>query len=344
MVSLFSTLLYICIDQTVIAEIGICVMQICMNWESVSFDWNRARAFLATAEEGSLSAAARALAQTQPTLSRQVAALEEELGVSLFERVGRSLSLTQSGLELLDHFRAMGDAANRVSLAASGQSQAIEGQVSITATHVMATYFLPAMLKQLREVAPGIEVEIVASNEVRDLMRREADIAIRHVRPEQPDLIAKLVRETSAHFYASTDYLDKHGRPATVGDMSDAEFIGFEHTESMIPFLNALGLSLTRRNFKLATNSGTAIIELVKQGLGITVLVRDVAALIPGLEQVMPELAPIPVPIWLVTHRELNTSRRIRLVFDLLAEAFHKAGGGSRTGASDIRGHRADGG
>ena len=103
----------------------------------------------------------------------------------------------------------MGDAASRISLTASGQSQAIEGQVSITATNMMATYHLPAVLKQLREVAPEIEIEVVASNDVRDLRRREADIAIRHVRPEQPDLIAKLVKETTGHLYATTDYLDR---------------------------------------------------------------------------------------------------------------------------------------
>jgi len=292
-----------------------------MNWSSVSFDWNQARAFLATAEEGSLSAAARALGQTQPTLSRQVAALEEDLGVTLFERVGRSLSLTQSGVELLDHFRAMGNAASRVSLAASGQSQAIEGHVSITATNVMATYHLPTMLKRLRAIAPGIEVEVVASNEVHDLRRREADIAIRHVRPEQPDLIARLVRETTAHLYASTEYLDTYGRPKTASDISDAAFIGFERPESLLSFLNALGLSLTGRNFKISTASGTMMHELVKHGLGIGVLAKDTAEMTPGLEMVLLELDPIPVPIWLVTHRELHTSRRIRLVFDFLAEA-----------------------
>jgi DNA-binding transcriptional LysR family regulator len=292
-----------------------------MNWQSVSFDWNRARAFLATAEEGSLSAAARALGQTQPTLSRQVAALEDDLGVTLFERVGRSLSLTQSGVELLDHFRAMGDAASRISLAASGQSQAIEGHVRITATNVMATYHLPAVLKRIRETAPGIEIDVVASNEVRDLTRREADIAIRHGRPTQPNLIARRVRESSAHLYASTEYLDTHGRPRTASDLSDADFIGFDDPERLIPTLNALGLSLTRRNFKLTTASGTLIIALVQQGLGICVLVKETAALLPGLEPVLPELDPIPVPIWLTTHRELHTSRRIRLVFDLLADA-----------------------
>jgi len=202
-------------------------MHIRMNWQAVSFDWNQARAFLATAEEGSLSAAARALGQTQPTLGRQVAALEDHLGVTLFERVGRSLSLTQSGLELLDHFRAMGDAASRVSLTASGQSQTIEGHVSITASDVMSAYFLPPILKQLRDVAPGIDVEVIASNDFRDLLRREADIAIRHVRPEQPDLIARLVTEASAQLYASSEYLDRYGRPETASDLSDAVFIGF---------------------------------------------------------------------------------------------------------------------
>ena len=288
----------------------------------MSFDWNQARAFLATAEEGSLSAAARAIGQTQPTLSRQVAALEQDLGVTLFERVGRSLSLTQSGLELLEHFRAMGDAANRISLTASGQSQAIEGRVSITATDVTATFHLPPVLKKIREVAPGIEIEIVASNEIRDLTRREADIAIRHARPEQPDLIAKLIGESTGHFYASTGYLEEHGRPKTVRDLANAVFIGPDDVERMLPALNRLGLSLTRNSFKLTTGSGPVIIELVKQGLGVSVLTKEMAAQIPNVEQILPDLDPFPVPIWLVTHRELHTSRRIRLVFDLLAESF----------------------
>ena len=292
-----------------------------MNWQNVAFDWNQARAFFVTAEEGTLSAAARALGLTQPTLGRQVAALEKDLGVVLFERVGRSLSLTQAGLELLEHARTMGEAAAHISLAASGQSQSIEGKVSITATNVMATYHLPPVLKRLREMAPAIEIEIVASNEVRDLQRREADIAIRHGRPEQPDLIAKLVGETSAHLYATKEYLEKIGRPESPSDLAGADFIGFEHPERLLPALQGLGLPVNRENFKLVSASGTVIIEMAKQGLGIVPLIRYDADLIPELEPVLPELDPIPVPIWLVTHRELHSSRRIRLVFDLLAEA-----------------------
>ena len=292
-----------------------------MKWQNVSFDWNQAKAFLATAEEGSLSAAARALRLTQPTVGRQVTALEEALGVVLFDRVGRSLSLTPSGLELLDHVRAMGEAAGLVSLSASGQSQSIEGQVCITASEMMSSYYLPAVVARLREMAPEIEVEILASNAIQDLRRREADIAIRHVRPEQPDLIARLIRETTAHLYASTSYLDRYGRPERPEDLADATFIGFDNPERAIAFLNALGLSLTRRNFRIVTNSGFAGWEMVKLGLGVGAMEKELADVTPGVEVLIPEQVSIPVPFWLTTHRELHTSRRIRLVFDLLAEA-----------------------
>lgn len=291
-----------------------------MNWNSVSFDWNQARAFLATAEEGSLSAAARALGQTQPTLSRQVAALEEELDVVLFERIGRTLALTPSGQELLDHVRAMGEAAGRISLTASGQSQSIEGQVCISASDAMAAYFLPGVLKRLRKMAPKIEIEVVASNALSDLRRREADIAIRHVRPEQPDLIAKLVRETCGRLYASREYLEEHGRPSKPEDLSNSDFIGFSQNDRLIAALNGMGLSLTRRNFMVSSESGIVGWEMVKQGLGIGIMAKEIADLTPGIECVLPDLPPVTFPIWLTTHRELRSSARIRLVFDLLDE------------------------
>lgn len=292
-----------------------------MNWATIAFDWNQVRAFLATVEEGSLSAAAKALRLTQPTLGRQVSALEDALGVALFERIGRSLVLTPSGLDLLEHVRDMGEAASRISLAASGRSQAIEGQVSITASDAVAAYVLPPILRRVREEAPGIKVEVVASNALRDLRRREADIAIRHVRPDQPDLIARLVRETSAHLYAAPTYLDAVGTPRVPGDVSGFDFVGFETGDRLLSGLNALGLSLTARNFRLVSDSGVAAWEMVKQGLGVGVMMREVADVTPEVEQILPGLDPIPVPVWLATHRELHTSRRIRLVYDLLAEA-----------------------
>lgn len=295
-----------------------------MDWRSVNFDWNQARAFLVTAEEGTLSAAARALGLTQPTLGRQVAALEEKLHVTLFERVGKSLTLTRSGLELLDHVREMGEAAGRLSLTASGQSQAVEGQVCITASDATAAYLLPPVLKRIREIAPGIEIEVAPSNALRDLRRREADIAIRHVRPDQPDIVAKLIRETSAHLYAASAYLERYGRPKVARDLDDAHFIGFDRSDRLLSGLNARGLALTKANFRLVSDSSVTAWEMVKQGLGIGIMAKDIADITPEVECVLPDLEPFPVPVWLATHRELRTSRRIRLVFDILAEALYR--------------------
>ena len=292
-----------------------------MDWKTVTFDWKQARAFLVTAEEGTLSGAARALGLTQPTLGRQVAALEESLGITLFERVGKSLALTDTGRELLGHVRMMGDAAGRLSLTAFGQSQAIEGKVRITATDATSTYRLPSILKIIRDAAPGIEIEVISSNSLRDLRRREADIAIRHVRPDEPNLIAKLVRETSAHLYASSIYLDSFGRPDSVEDLTDAVFVGFEEPERMLPALAEIGLHLRRDQFRVTTDNGVAMYEMMRQGLGIGFMPKYDAVEILGLEPVLPELPPIPVPVWLTAHSEIHTSPRIRLVFDILAKA-----------------------
>jgi len=294
-------------------------MQKCMNWQAISFDWNRVRAFLATAEEGSFSAAARALGQTQPTLGRQVAALEDELGVTLFERVGRSLALTDAGVELIEHVRTMGEAASRISLTASGQSQAIEGRVRITASDVLSAYQLPPFLARLREIAPLLEIDVVAANDIRDLQRREADIAIRHVRPEQPDLIARLVKEATAHFYAARSYLERRGQPDSIESLTEHDFIGFGDPSRMIEHLRPLGITLSKDNFRLSSESGVVAWEMVRHGLGLTVMSDELGAATPGVERILPDMEPIVFPIWLTTHRELHTSRRIRLVFDELA-------------------------
>jgi DNA-binding transcriptional LysR family regulator len=290
-----------------------------MDWRAVKFDWNRARAFLVTAEEGSLSAAARALGMAQPTLGRQVAALEDELGVVLFERAGRGLTLTPSGLDLLDHVRAMGDAAGRVSLAAGGQAHSIEGSICITASEIYSAFLLPPIVAKLRGLAPGIEVEIVASNAAVDLRRREADIAIRSFRPTQPDLIARKLRDDRARLYASDGYLDRIGPIAAPQDLNRADFIAFDTTHMMIDGLNALGLDLTRKNFPVLTSSHLVQWELVKQGVGIGVFPEAIGDAEPRVRRALPGLAPLTFPIWLTTHRELNTSRRVRMVFDLLA-------------------------
>lgn len=291
-----------------------------MDWRTVRFDWNRARAFLVTAEEGSLSAAARALGMAQPTLSRQVDALEQELDVLLFDRVGRRLVLTEAGLDLLEHARTMGEAANRLSLAASGASQNLEGSVVITASDVFSAHLLPPVLAELRRTHPGIDVELVATNDARDLLRREADIALRNFRPSHPDLVAKKLGDMGGRLYATPSCLDAIGRPAAPADFAGADFIGFDRTEAFIDHLRPLGFELSQRNFPFVCENLLVSWSFVKEGLGIGVMSDVVGDADPDVERACPDLAPMVFPVWLVSHRELHTSRRVRVVFDLLAE------------------------
>ncbi|MEQ8901365.1 MAG: LysR family transcriptional regulator [Roseovarius sp.] len=293
-----------------------------MNWPAMHFDWNQIRAFLATVEEGSLSAAARALGQSQPTLSRQISALEADLGIALFERVGRGLEITPSGLDLVEHVRAMGDAATRISLAASGRNHAIAGKVRITASDALAAHVLPPALAHIRAKAPGIELEIVATNALSDLRRREADIALRHQRPTEPDLIARLIHTSRASLYAAPSYLARIGTPVTAQDLADADFIGFDGSDRLLDGLTAIGIPATQASFPLKSESGTVAWEMVRKGLGIGVMMDEVAAACPDVMRVLPDLPGFEIPVWLTTHRELHTSRRIRLVYDALAATF----------------------
>ncbi|KPA21686.1 HTH-type transcriptional regulator TfdS [Shimia sp. SK013] len=299
-------------------------MHICMDWRSVKFDWNKARAFLVTAEEGSLSAAARALGMAQPTLGRQVDGLEQELGIVLFERVGRGLTLTPSGLELLEHVRDMGEAAGRVSMTALGQSQALEGTICISASETYAAVLLPPIIAKLRIIEPGIQVEIVVANHVSDLRRREADIAIRNFRPTEPDLIAKKIGDADAILYATPDYIEKIGNPTKPYDLRHADFVNMDHGGMMIKGLNTLGLGLTEANFPLLTESYLVMWELVRQGAAIGILDAHIGDADPVVRRVLPDLEPLVFPIWLVSHRELTTSRRIRRVYDFLAEELRR--------------------
>lgn len=283
-------------------------------------DWNQLRAFLETAQTGSLSAAARKLGLTQPTLSRQVAAIEKRLGVTLFERVGKTMALTTTGLDLLEHARAMGAAADALGLAASGRSQAVGGVVSVSASDAVAAYLLPPLVRRLREQEPGIAIEVIASNALSDLLRREADIAIRHVKPEQPELIARLVREATAGFYASEDWVRTHGHPRTAAEAPSLPFVGADRTGQYLAYLQAHGLSVTEANFSSYAEHSVAHWALVQQGLGIGAMMDEIARGTPGIVRVLDEVPPVRFPVWLVSHRELRTARRIRVVFEALAE------------------------
>ena len=282
-------------------------------------DWNHIRAFHATAVAGSLSAAARHLGLTQPTLSRQVVALEADLGVTLFERRGRKLVLNQTGMELVDHIRIMGDAADTLVLAASGRVQEIGGRVCISATDIVAAYILPEIVARIRSEFPQITIAIVASNEISDLHRREADIAVRNVRPDRPGLVGRHIRDLEAGFYASEDWVGRHGLPKRPADLANANLMGFEdpHFSS---YLREIGIPIATEDLRIVSEAVVVIWEMAKRGMGVALMMRKVAERTPGVVNLLPDMAPIPVPIWLVTHQELQSSPRIRLVQAIVAE------------------------
>ena len=290
-----------------------------MDRRAIKFDWNRARAFLVTAEEGSLSAAARALDMTQPTVGRQVSALEAELGDSLFERTNSGLVLTQSGADLMAQVKAMGDAATNLSRLASGHAETVEGSVCISATEMIAAFVLPPIIAKLRNQWPKIEIEIIASSDTSDLSRREADIAIRNYRPKQQELIAKRVQNTLGHLYASKRYLKNIEHRQSPQDLNNAVFLGVDRSNRVILYLNKFGFDLNSSNFPLIVANHLVQWEMVKHGSGIGFMMADIGDAEPLVERVLPTFPVFETETWLVAHRELKTSRRLRVVFDYLA-------------------------
>lgn len=293
-----------------------------MDWKHLQFDWNRARAFLVVAEEGSLSAAGRALNMSQPTLGRQISALESELKVSLFERVPKGLILTQAGLRLYEYVQKMAEAANEFSLAAQGQSEEVSGQVSISLTELDAFYTLPPLMARFREHMPNIQLEVVVSNDLSDLKRREADIAIRYQRPTQPDLITKKLGEEVVHLYGQTDYVSEFNdlRPEEVENL---RLLGFEQSSQMKTLLNGMGWPVEEKHFTVICKNQLVQIEMMKQGGVLAFLPDHIAAhfkdLVPAFKA---QFEPIRLDAWLVCHRELHTNRKVRMVFDFLADNF----------------------
>lgn len=293
-----------------------------MDWRSLQFDWNHARAFLVTVDKGTHSAAARALGMSQPTLGRQVAALEQELGMALFERNGQKLALTPAGALLVEHARAMGEAAVELSLVASGHSDSIAGRICISATEAMAMMVLPALMKKLKRRYPSMVVDIIASNNTSDLKRREADIAIRSYRPTQPDLIARKLADISASLYATPEYLQTLPNPLTLDSLADARFVGFNggDNQNYINSLSDYGLHIGEENFSVNADSHLVHWELTKQGLGIGVMPTTIGDVEPAVVRVIPQRSFYKGELWLVSHRELRMNTRVRAVFDFLGE------------------------
>ncbi|MDX8479341.1 LysR family transcriptional regulator [Mesorhizobium sp. VK24D] len=301
------------------------------------FDWNLIKGFVAVAETGSLSAAARRLAASQPTLGRHIAELEQALGVTLFRRGRRGYELTEAGSALYERGRAVAEQANAFSLLALGSVEAIEGTVRIAASEVVAACVLPEMTARLGEEEPGIEVEIVASNQVENLLRRDADIAIRMVRPAQNELVARKVTDIALCLCAAKSYLERRGWPETPTDLADHALIGFDRSDEIIRSFTAYGIPVGRGHFRFRTDNQIVMWQAVRTGNGIGIGQEPLADRDPDLEKLLPEV-PLPnLPVWLAMHRDVRTSMRIRRVADFLHEELRRYSAGAGSAANSAR-------
>lgn len=293
------------------------------------FDWNLIKSFVAVAETGSLSGAARRLAASQPTLGRHVAELEAALGVTLFRRGRRGYELTEAGSTLYERGRAVSEQANAFSLLALGSVEAIEGTVRIAASEVVAAFVLPGMMARLGVEEPAIEVEVVASNQVENLLRRDADIAIRMVRPAQNELVARKVTDIPLCLCAASSYLEKRGRPEKPSDLADHALVGFDRSDEIIRGFTSFGIPVGRSHFRFRTDNQIVLWEAVRTGNGIGIGQEPLADADPGLEKLFPEV-PLPnLPVWLAMHRDVRTSMRIRRVADFLHEELKRYSAGA---------------
>jgi len=290
-----------------------------------NFDWRLVRSFLAALDQGSLLGAARVLSASQPTIGRHIAELEAQLGVSLFERTGRGLLPTGTALQLAESARAMDNAANELARNVSGLEPGISGTVRITASQPVACFVLPSILAQMRLALPDIQVELVASNAVSNLLRREADIALRMVQPDQASLVVKRIAKVTLGTYAHRDYLRRRGTPKQPQDLLNHELVGSDRDEAILKGMAGFGLPVTREAFAFRCDDLIAYWEAVRAGLGIGFIADYLAATDKDVVAVLPMIKVPPLPIWLTVHREIRTSRRIRAVYDFLSQAVPKA-------------------
>jgi DNA-binding transcriptional LysR family regulator len=294
-------------------------------FDPATIDWNLLRAFVTVVEQGSLTRAAERLGSSQPTLSRQIAALEALAGVPLFERAARRLRPTAQAEALAEPARRMLAAAQAVALAAAGQRRGLAGTVRLTASEVVSTAVLPAMLVALARAHPEIEVELVASDRLDNLLEREADIAVRMVQPTQGALITRHLADWPLGFYAHRDYL-AHAGPVDETNMAAHRWLGFDQSPLLIEGFRGAGVMVDRHFFGFRCDHQVVNLHALRAGLGIGIAMQPLAGRDRALLRVLPGL-PLPaLPVWLTAHRELRASRRLRLVFDHLAQALQAWG------------------
>jgi DNA-binding transcriptional LysR family regulator len=292
-----------------------------MDGPNTSPDWTLLQSFAAVARHGSLSAAARALGHSQPTIGRHIKSLETSLGMELFTRQSRGFALTGSGASLLQYAEEMADAAARFSLVAGGQSGDLSGTVRITASAVVSFYLLPPILAELRQAFPEISIDLVPSNISENLLFRDADIAIRMFRPTQPDLITRHIADLPMSLYGARCYFAHWPLPETIAEFMALDFVGYDRDTLILHTMNGMGLPVDRDFFTTRCDDQLAYWQLIRAGCGVGASMDIIAADDPEMLRLELPLTLPALPMWLTAPQALHTAPRIRVVWDHLARA-----------------------
>lgn len=286
--------------------------------------WDLYRSFLGVLETGSLSGAARALGLTQPTLGRHIDALETAIGLSLFTRSQSGFIPTDAALALRPYALTLESTATALLRAASGHGEGVRGTVRVSASEVVGVEVLPPILAALRAMHPELVIELTLSSRVEDLLRREADIAVRMVRPSQDALIARRVGKIEVGMFARRDYLARHGSPTGWDDLHRHAVIGYDTETAFIRHARSTLTAFSRDNFALRTDSDLAQLAAIRAGFGVGMCQVRIAERDPALVRLMPDAFDLHLDTWIAMHEDLRDSPRCRATFAALVAGLER--------------------
>lgn len=289
-----------------------------------NFDWQWWQYFLAIAEQGSLSKAAEVLGVSQPTLSRQLLAMETKLAQSLFNRSTQGLTLTAFGAELLEECQQMQNSAERLQRLAQGKAQNLTGRIRLSVNEMIAHYYLPMLLPDFMDSYPELSVEIDVSNRASSLDKRDADVAIRMFPPTQLDLIARRLFDLPLGFYASRGYLEKHGTPESPEQLFQHRLLGYDRDKQFEDGARQMNWALKNEDFRFRTDFMPLHLEVARCGGGIVATHQTLCESV-GLVPVNIGIELPKLPIYLVCHRDVQHNKAIRVLMDFLSEHLEMA-------------------
>ncbi len=279
--------------------------------------WDFYRTFLAVLEHGSLSAAARDLGLTQPTVGRHIDALEQSVGAELFTRSQQGLLPTDAALVLKPYAETLASTTAALLRAATGARDKVSGTVRISASEVIGTEVLPSILAGLQAQYPELIVELSASDIVEDLLQREADIAVRMVAPAQEALLARHVGAISLGLFAHRSYIERHGKPETIKELHQHKLIGFDRQTAYVRTMLKRYPMLDGISFSFRSDHSIALHNALRSGIGIGFYQIPLANRDANLLRLLPEME-VSIETWIVMHENLKTSPRCRVTFDAL--------------------------